>query len=149
MLVLKPSLQLLVLKRLAANTRVSLSHFQLVFNALLPCVAQCCKSVQTTTRQTCSSPSYPPPPNPPPSPPPPPPPPPPSYPPPLIPFLSPPANPLPPPPLQKNCCQTSTFCRRSACSQQHVLFEQLWINSMSYAGKRSEAGCTMGAHVPE
>ena len=61
MLVLKPSLQLLVLKRLAANTRVSLSHFQLVFNALLPCVAQCCKSVQTTTRQTCSSPSYPPP----------------------------------------------------------------------------------------
>lgn len=100
---------------LAVNTRVSWSHFQLVLNALLPYVAQCCKSVQTTTRQNCSAPSHPPP---------------------------------PPPPSPKNSCQTSTFCRRSACSQQHVLFDQLRINSMPYAGKRSEAGCTMGAHVP-
>ncbi len=47
---------------LAVNTRVSWSHFQLVLNALLPYVAQCCKSVQTTTRQNCSAPSHPPPP---------------------------------------------------------------------------------------
>ena len=53
---------------LAVNTRVSWSHFQLVLNALLPYVAQCCKSVQTTTRQNCSAPSHPPAPPPPPPP---------------------------------------------------------------------------------